>query len=104
MGSWGFAPIVTKLTLTGDGVPTKLLGGATCKVWGFVICNTGTTATGVVNITSQDGTVVYYKHLLASGETIVVDTKFVADAGIAAFVTGANFAEIAISFFHGNIE
>ena len=104
MSSWGFAPIVTRLTFTASTVPTKLLNGQTCKVWGFVIANTGTSTTNVVTITSGDGSTTYYQHTYGSGETVVVDTKFIADAGLAAFVTGVNFADFNVIFFHGNVD
>ncbi len=102
MSSWGFAPRVSRMTFTASDVASSLESGLPVRIWGFVIANTGTSTTNVVTIRSADGNTVYYVHTFGNSETVIFDTKFIADLGISATVTGANFADFNICFFHSN--
>lgn len=102
MSSWGFAPVVTRVTFSASDVATEIADGEPIRVWGFAIANTGTSSTQVVTIQSGDGNTTYYSHTFGNGEFVMVDIKFIADKGLRVVSTGADFADLNCIFFHSN--
>lgn len=100
MSTWGFAPRVSRMTFSASDTYSTLESGAALRIWGFIVANTSTGSTTSIQIEAADGSETYYFWTVAANDCSVSEIKFIADRGIRAKATGANFADLNIIWFH----
>ena len=110
MSSWGFAPRFTRLIFTGVNAANavQVASGESIRVWGFIVSNPANINNNSITIESADGTTTLYSMEILGRGKIVMDTPFIADAGLRAFITDggsgteAEALEIEVTFFHSH--
>lgn len=101
MSSWSFAPIVTHLSDFTSGVAQQVENGDPIRVWGVILHNTGTDTATSISMQKADGTVIFTQ-IMNGIRNIVLDVKFIADAGLQFVVTGASPSNKRVTVFHSH--